>query len=538
MARVLKHLLAIALAASQVLGAEAGRAPRFYPDDPLSSFPDLVSVETAAPRKINALVDFALQSAKPHRRPPSPSEAINTLGEVPDSTWFTNRHAKRRMTLNELRRGPGNSNAPVAPFQMIDGKTEGITPGFTLRDARGRVYFVKSDPESNPELSTAADVIGSKFFYALGYFTPENYILTFAPSDVTIDPEAEVKGLNGEPRRLTKKDLAIILDKIPRNRERRLRVVASMAIPGKPLGPFKYSGTRSDDPNDVYPHERRRDLRGLHVLAAWLNHTDAKAGNSLDVLVRANGRGFLRHYLIDFGAMLGSDSDMPKDARFGHEFIVPSGKEALRRMAGLGMAGPSWESIDYPEIKAVGRFSADLFDPETWKSNYPNPAFLSRQPGDEYWAAKLVMAFTDDEIRAIVATGEYSDPAAVDVISRILIQRRDTIGRVYFNKVLALDRFRVEGRELRFDDLAARHKFVAPRTFEYAWHRFDNESRQAFPVAGASATIPAVPGDYAMVRIHASGEAQKSVSVYLRKRAGRLEVVGVERNLSDGALAQ
>ena len=54
------------------------------------------------------------------------------------------------------------------------------------------------------------------------------------------------------------------------------------------------------------PHEDRRELRGYGVFAAWLNHVDAKAINSLDMLVTENGRSFVRHNLIDFGSALGS----------------------------------------------------------------------------------------------------------------------------------------------------------------------------------------------------------------------------------------
>ena len=102
------------------------------------------------------------------------------------------------------------------------------------------------------------------------------------------------------------------------------RVTASLAIPGKDLGPFRYEGTRSDDPNDLIPHEDRRDLRGLFVFCAWLNHTDAKAANSFNALVQEDGVSFVRHYLIDFGSAFGSDGDAAKDARFGNEYQIPT----------------------------------------------------------------------------------------------------------------------------------------------------------------------------------------------------------------------
>src|SRR6185503_17972043 len=111
---------------------------------------------------------------------------------------------------------------------------------------------------------------------------------------------------------------------------------------------FNYEHTRSDDPNDVVPHDRRRDLRGLYVFCAWLNHTDSKQGNTLDTLVKDGARQFIRHHLIDFGAMLGSDSDKAKDARLGNGYIFPTGKETLRGMGTFGFAPRKWELADYP----------------------------------------------------------------------------------------------------------------------------------------------------------------------------------------------
>ena len=68
------------------------------------------------------------------------------------------------------------------------------------------------------------------------------------------------------------------------------RVVASKGISGKDVGPFRYYGTRPDDPNDIHPHEHRRELRAMRVFGAWLNHDDSRAINTRDFLQDAGGR--------------------------------------------------------------------------------------------------------------------------------------------------------------------------------------------------------------------------------------------------------
>ncbi|MBK9168042.1 MAG: hypothetical protein IPM24_11320 [Bryobacterales bacterium] len=348
-------------------------------------------------------------------------------------------------------------------------------------------------------------------------------------------------GEGGLSHGLSRRALDRILWRVPRTRDGRLRLLASLALPGRPAGPFRYRGTRSDDPNDLIPHEDRRDLRGLHVFCAWLNHTDAKSINSLDILVEEDCRRFVRHYLIDFGAAFGSDSDMLKNPRYGHAFILPDGGEVWRGILNLGLVAVPWERARYPKLRAVGRFGAEAFDPETWVPNYPNPAFARRQPEDEYWAAKIVMAFSDAEIRAIVDTGQFSDPRAAAWIAETLIARRDIVGRAYFTKVPALDRFRVErfrverfrveDEALRFDDLAVTHGFVQPRQYEIAWFRFDNATRELTLLPGETeARIPkAGPGGYVAARLRVPDQPEKAVLVYLRRSGQGFEVVGVER---------
>ena len=77
-------------------------------------------------------------------------------------------------------RGPGNTSAPATdkPWTIVKAKSEGVTPDLRLSIPRAGAVL-KFDLPDYLELATAPDVISSKFFYALGYYVPENYIVHF-----------------------------------------------------------------------------------------------------------------------------------------------------------------------------------------------------------------------------------------------------------------------------------------------------------------------------------------------------------------------
>ena len=81
-------------------------------------------------------------------------------------------------------------------------------------------------------------------------------------------------------------------------------------LPGKVLGNFRYEGTRPDDPNDLVPHEQRRELRALRVFGAWTNLRDLKSRNTLDTLVNENGQAVVKHWLQDVGSTFGMCNDL------------------------------------------------------------------------------------------------------------------------------------------------------------------------------------------------------------------------------------
>lgn len=519
--------------------ASLGRQ-KFYLDDPMEKEPPPMQVGKVKSRDLSDYYDllgntFFVRGERNTRARFVRSKSANTLGEVPDSPWHTNRIARRSMTTEELVRGPGNENPPSldGPWTIMAPKSEGVTPGFLVKDSRGRFYQLKFDPITNPEMATAAEVVSSKFFYALGYNVHESYIVQFRRDQLRVGRKTMLRDRVGKKRPMTERDVTDLLLNAPRAAGERYRAVASLYFEGEPVGPFRYYGTRTDDPNDVIPHELRRELRGLRIFCAWLNHDDSRAINTLDMLVEENGRRFLKHHLIDFGSALGSASNRPNSPREGNEYMF-AWKPAIVEFFSLGLYVPAWAMLHYPKLPSVGRLEWQYFDPEKWVPMYPNPAFANCLPDDAFWAAKQVMAFSDDQIRAIVKTGEYSDPRAEKWVADCLVGRRDKIGRAYFAKVLSLDRFAVREGQLVFEDLSVKHRLAAAREYALRWSKFDNETGQKTTLPGESSlALPrglteAPSGAYFAVDITA-GDEHKTVTVFLRKNAEQVQEVGIDR---------
>jgi hypothetical protein len=526
--KVLPHLLGFALA-----GVTACSAQQFLPDDPLTRTPEVAAVGKINVQDINALYDFGHNSF--HYKSPAASDSlgVNTLGEVPDSSWFTNRDLSS-LSIDALKKGGRVHGAPQPPYTVVAAKTEGVSTGFRIRDARGLLYFVKADPPSNVEMATAADVLGALFLYAAGYNVPENYILVGRREEFRLSKDAKIKRASGKDRRLSETELKRIFDRIPREPDGSVRLMASLSLPPKIVGPFRYAGLRSDDPNDLVPHQQRRDLRGLAVLFAWVNHTDAKGENSLDTVEGTGENARFVHHLLDFGDSLGSDSDIAKDPRHGQEYIILP--VTWSRMYSLGLSAPDWETVHYPkEMKAVGNFTAAAFDPLAWKANYPNPAFLQMTPLDGYWGAKRVMAFRHEQIRAIIEEGQFQDPKVVDYITRVLESRRDAIGRAWFRQVLPLEGFRIADDHLTFDDLAVQYGFSSPNHYQLSWFIWHNDAQKKKDASASEDSVlpntfkSLAAGSYIGCRISLEHADKRSVTIYFRHEGDNWKLVGISR---------
>ena len=532
-----------ALAATAWLSASAQRAtPKFYEDDPIARVADTQDASKVQKRDISLYYDALINLlGRPGEPTVARAASVNTIDEVPDSSWYTNRVTP--LTPEEVLRGPDDDTGPAPGEWKVKHKTNGVTPGFTITDPRGETYFLKFDPPGHPELGSATEVVVTRLFYALGYYVPQTNISSVRSRDLTIAPGTMVDVLGGGERHMKWSDVEEALRRSHRNADGTYRVVAGSAADGRAIEGFKYEGTRSDDPNDVIPHEDRRELRGLRVFSAWLNHTDAKAINSLDTVVAENGRSYVRHHLLDFNAALGSAGVSVKERRDGYEYLAEPGR-AASALPTLGFHPRRWMLISYPQYKGIGRLEADRFIPEQWRPRVPNPAYVRSRLDDTFWAARKLATISDEVIRAAVKAGKYSDPAAERYLGDTLIARRDKILRAWLTPVNPIvdPELGVTGW-LTFHNAAVEHAAAAaPSGYKAVWYRFDNDSGEIDRITETTGTnerlrvpdgLPGAPGGFVRVDVAATGAAYaawaKPVHLYFRRTAQGWKLVGLDR---------
>ena len=540
--RVILHLLALTLVSAVVLGAPR---PKFYDDDPIGVEPETQDASRVTPWKIDLFYDLMLnQFARPGLPAGQRAQSVNTVDEVPNSSWFTNRILARPVSIEEAVRGPLTGNGPASgKLTVIRSKSEGDAPGFTVRDSAGETWFLAFDPKSNPGGATAAAVIAMRIFWTLGYFQAEYHISELRRDQLEIDPRATFDPRSGIRRPMALKDIDPVLARGASSRKGAYRVLASRLLPGKILGGFKYFGTRSDDPNDVVPHEQRRELRALKVFGAWTNLVDLKALNTMDTLITEEGRSRVRHYLLDVGSTFGMGANGPREWTEGYEYLF-EGDKMTKRLVSFGFYLQPWQTVRYRESPAVGRFEGDRFDPESWTSRVPAAAALRARDDDTFWAARRVMAFGDDLIRAIVKTGQYSNLADEKLLAEVLIKRRNKIGQVYLTRINPLVNFSLDtSGSLAFENAAVQSGVAkAPAGYAASWSTFDNHSGATTPLGETKSStgrisspvgLPQMPGSFILAEVRAVDPPQaswaKPVKAFFRRTNGGWKLVGLER---------
>ena len=555
--RTVRHLSArvavvvLLVATGHALIAQGGRTtPKFYPDDPVTTDNDTAfDASGFAEVELSEAWDFVINTfTSPGDHSDTRAVDVNTLDEVPDSSWFANRIGVRDMPMSEIVRGPlkfANLD-DVKAWTVVRGKNPGgFQPGFRASHEGdpGQVYQLEVDPPKHPQMASGAEFIGTLIYHALGYHVVDVYTIKVDPARISIADGATIRDASGE-RKFTRHDLESILQVAGRDGNGMVTMSATRIEEGSNRGRFEYYGTRSDDPNDIYPHEHRRELRGNRVFSAWLAHDDSRAVNTRNILVRQEGRRVVQHYMYDFGATLGSATRFAEPAANNHEYFLDDGAPAMKALATLGLAVPKYLRNRPSHLPAaIGAIDSSSFDPVKWRPNYPNPAFENMRPDDAFWAARLVSRFSNDIITAIVAAARYDDPDATEYLTRTLIERRDKITKVWLNVVnpIVKPALASDGT-LTFENAAITAGAAAGGSYRVTWARFDNDSGTLTPV-GSEAQFAALRGtapaevltgsDYVVATIvgdhpeHAGW--RRPAQIYFRRGASGWTTVGIYR---------
>jgi hypothetical protein len=533
----------IALAWSVLSGQATG--PVFFPDDPIW-FEPITQDVTAATRYEPDLAYQTLENL--FGAPGDPvlgtrARNVNTVDEVPDGPFYVNRAGRLPLTPALVARAANTGDGPAdGPWRVVSGKSDGVTPGFTIRDAAGDLWFIKFDPPGWRGMATGTEMTAAKLFWAVGYHTAEYSIEPLDPSNLVLDAEARITPAGEVERRMHADDIALLLSRAMRDPDGTYRVIASKAAPGRPVGRIRFAGTRADDPNDVVPHEHRRELRGYVVFAAWLNHVDAKGINSLATVVTEGGRTFIRRYLLDFGSALGSAATGPREHWQGYENLVESGGDIFRRSIAFGALIPKWRTMDFYESRSIGRLPPDhtTWDPEQWQPHITNAAFRHARADDKFWAARKLMFVSDAMIEAAVAEGRFNDEASEQMLAKVIRDRRDRILQTYLPAVNpVVDPELQAGKGLSFGNAAVEAGVAtAPGGYVASWFTFDNATGATTPIGETTGPasplpVPQLPAaEFVKVALRATGAPEawtRPVSIHFRRTGDSWALVGFER---------
>ena len=384
------------------------------------------------------------------------AQNVNSLDEVPDSSWFTNR-----------LHGSGGTDPPLVvcdPSLILDpdhspdgswivdrGKTSGATSGFRVNIPGKGKYMLEADGLAQPELPTAASIVGAAIYHAAGFNTPCEQIVYFKPSLLKLTPGLKYRHSNLEDEKnFDENALQRVLASARRGPL--VRMHASAWLPGRLLGPFRYDGTRPDDPNDVIPHENRRELRGARLLAAWTDHWDARDANSMDTWLADPGSAFdgspghVVHYYLDTSDALGPEYGQRKvTMRLGYSYILDWG-DIAEDLLTLGIPKRPWDRpLGDPGYEVFRNFDVHSFVPDEWKMQYANPAFNRMTERDGAWMARILARFTPESVRTLADMARFTDPSNTEHLARVLEGRLARILDRYLTRLSSIGELRVEG---------------------------------------------------------------------------------------------
>ena len=218
-------------------------SPRFYPDDPLWTDNDRVAdASKVVEVEDSNSYDFVVNTlGHPGELRDVRALNVNTVDEVPDSSWFTNRIGRNAMSTESIQtRARSRGEHQCDRLESLRRKSAGVQPGFRMTDAEGQIYQIEVDPPSNPEIASGAEIIGTAFYHAIGYNVVDVYPAEIDRDALVIADGATIRDpLNGRRRQMKKYDLDNVFNRAAQLEERTL---------SRPCQSFRFGGAARELP--------------------------------------------------------------------------------------------------------------------------------------------------------------------------------------------------------------------------------------------------------------------------------------------------
>ena len=347
------------------------------------------------------------------------------------------------MSADEIATGPAVV-APRMPLTITKGKDLGAASGYQVKDAAGRKYMLKFDIAGHPGMANAGEMIGNRIFHAAGYHVPGALSIDLDPADLKVGPGATFLVYQGAEtaahRRARRRDAG-------QGGAAARRPHAGGGRPldrGKHPGRVRHAGRAATTiPTTAFPISTAGRFARAGCCSPGCPSSIRARSTRSTATSRKRGRHFVRHYFFDFGCAFGSATNYAQGVQQDGEYLVEVGR-TLAALFSLGFyrrpfqdQRDEWQRL-MTEHPALGYFPAESFDPDTFRTNRKLPSHMRLTDRDAYWGAKLVTAFSDEQIAALVATARLPE-ADARYIDRGLRVRRDIIGRRYLRAVAAVE---------------------------------------------------------------------------------------------------
>lgn len=448
---------------------------------------------------------------------------VNSLDEVPRSSWFEpNRPVKEAF----LSKRPGSPGPPRPPLRLLGGAPTSGRGGARAVDSRGIQYELRVDPADRPGMRTAAEVIASRLLWSMGYLTPEAFITHLRLKDFA------TKGPGGEGEPAI--DIEAFLASGPAPRRGRYRMSATLWPMGIEVGPAPISKTRDDDPNDLVAHRDRRTLRALGVVATFLKLSTIGPHSIADIYVGPPDEGHLEHFLVGLDDALGAgDIVRPGDP----EPMVPA-LGPLESLFTLGLSPSKRPPITQSELLAVGDYPQEIAS-DALSPLDPYEPIERLLPADGYWAAKRIAKLSRRQLVFAVRAADLDDPVAGAYLVDALGARREALVARWYRKVSPLEVEGFKENELLILDRAITDGIVKAGDARYLIDYLDDEGRaladpERWRTSGERFRLKlpeaALESEYLVVRIVAIYEGKKSprgFEAHWAIREGKPRLVGV-----------